>query len=94
MARAIRGPVAVRQEAADATIASIAGKVTATAAGTAFLGGVSANTVAAIGGLIVAIVGLIVTIFYKHRADKRAEAAHNLRMRRWRGLEDEEAEDV
>ena len=82
----------MRQEAADATIASIAGKVTATAAGTAFLGGVSANTVAAIGGLIVAIVGLIVTIFYKHRSDKRAEAAHVLRMRRLRGLDDEDDE--
>ena len=78
----------VRQEAADATIASIAGKVTATAAGTAFLGGVSANTVAAIGGLIVAIVGLIVTIFYKHRADQRGQQAHDLRMQRLRDRDD------
>ena len=79
-----RGPV-VRQEAADAAIASIAGKVTATAAGTAFVAGFSAHTVAAIGGLIV-------TVYYKHRSDQRAEARHKVQMRKLMGMdEDEEA---
>ena len=92
MARVFRGPVAVRQEAADAAIASIAGKVTATAAGTAFVAGVSAHTIAAIGGLIVAVIGLVVTVYYKHRSDQRAEARHKVQMRKLMGMdEDEEA---
>ena len=92
MARAIRGPVAVRQEAADATIAAVAQKVTFGGATTAFLGGVSANSIAAIGGLIVAVIGLVVTVYYKHRADQRAEDRHKVQMRKLMGMdEDEEA---
>ena len=41
---------------------------------------------------ISAIVGLIVTIFYKHRSDQRAESRHKVQMRKLMGLdEDEEA---
>ena len=92
MARAIRGPVAVRQEAADATIAAVAQKFAYGGATTAFIGGVSANSIAAIGGLIVGIIGLIVTVYYKHRADQRAEDRHKAQMRKLMGMdEDEEA---
>ena len=46
----------------------------------------------AIGGLIVAVLGLVVTVFYKHRSDQRAEARHKVQMRKMMGMdEDEEA---
>ena len=89
MARTLSKGAAVRQEATEATIAAIGQKAMYSGGTVAFFGGVSANSIAAIGGLIVGIIGLIVTIYYKRRADQRAE---RLFQRRMRGgdVEDEE----
>lgn len=78
---------AVRHEATEATIAAIGQKAMYSGGTVAFIGGISANSIAAIGGLIVGVIGLIVTIVYKHRADQRAE---RLFQRRMRGVEDDE----
>lgn len=47
--------------------------------GTAFIFGLTANELAALGGLLVAIIGLIVTTWFQWRRDKReAEAIRDL----------------
>lgn len=62
--------------AADSTIAAVANKVTVVGGGATFLvGGMTANEVAAFGGLAVAVISLLVQAFYKWRANKRHELA-------------------
>lgn len=70
----------MKDQAAEATIAAVAQKVTVGGAGWAFFGGVTANTVAALGGLAIAFVGLLVQVYYKRKADKRAEELHRFRL--------------
>jgi len=53
------------------TVADVGSKVTYAGGGSAFLFGMTANEVAAIGGLIIAAIGLIVNAIFKwlgHRA--------------------------
>lgn len=88
MARTLSKGAAVRQEATEATIAAFGQKAMYSGGTVAFFGGVSANSIAAIGGLIVGIIGLIVTIYYKRRADARAERLLAKRLR------SEDIEDV
>lgn len=46
----------------------------------AVYGGLSANEIAAYGGLVIGVVGLIINWYYKAKEDKRAEkAAHDRR---------------
>lgn len=61
----------MRDHIADAAIASAAAKTTTIAAGVSVLGGISATEVAAIGGLLVAILGLLINWYYR-RAEVRA----------------------
>lgn len=70
----------LKTEAAEATAAAIASKATQAGAGTAVFGGLTANEFAAFGGLLVAVVGLLVQAYYKRKADKRHAAEHELRM--------------
>lgn len=78
----------LRDIATDTTVAAIANKVAYVGGGTAFLGGLSANEIAAMGGLIVAILGLLIQLVFKIRADARATELHHKRM-----SEDEEDGD-
>lgn len=57
----------IEQAALDNAIATAAGKVTAGGAASAVLFGLTANEIAAYGGLAVAVVGLLVNIIYRHR---------------------------
>lgn len=50
----------------------------------AFVFGLSANEVAALGGLLVAIIGLCVQVFYSRRKDRRHAEEHALRMKNLR----------
>lgn len=47
------------------TVADIGSKVTYAGGGSAFLFGMTANEVAAIGGLIIAAIGLVINVFFK-----------------------------
>lgn len=78
------------QDQADA-IGIAAGK-TATYGGgvSAFVFGLSANEVAALGGLVVAIIGLCVQVYYNRRKDHRAVELHELRKARLIAGEDED----
>lgn len=48
----------------------------------AFLFGLSANEFAAIAGVIVAVIGLCVQVFYNRRRDRRETEEHKARMTR------------
>jgi hypothetical protein len=63
----------MRQEATEATIAAVANKVSVSGGAAAVWGGMTANEIAAFGGLLIAVIGLLVQIYYKRKADKRGE---------------------
>lgn len=67
----------MKDQAAEATVAAIANKVTYAGGTTAFLGGVSANEIAAFGGLLVAVIGLLVQWYYKRKDDRRKGELHS-----------------
>ena len=53
-------------------------------------GGLSANEFAALGGLCVAVIGLVVQWHYKAKADRRAQRLHAARLSRIDAGEDED----
>jgi hypothetical protein len=71
----------------DEVIAAGAQKVVYGGGTTAFLGGLTANEIAAFGGLIVAIIGLAVQFYYNRKRDRREHALHLARLAR---LDDDE----
>lgn len=64
-------------------IAPIAAKVSTYggSAGAVFFG-LTANEMAAVGGLCVAVIGLLVSLFFQLRNDRRNNQRHELEMRR------------
>ena len=64
----------------DAAIAAAAHKWAVGGGVTAAVAGITANHIAAIGGLVVAIIGVGVQVYYKHRDDKRKAEAHRVWM--------------
>lgn len=65
------------------TAVSVATKVTTYggSAGAVFFG-LTANEMAAVGGLVIGLLGLLVTVFFKLRDDRRAAQRHAAEMRR------------
>lgn len=76
--------------ATETTVAAIANKLTYTGGAAALWGGYTANEIAAFGGLIVAVIGLAVQIFFKVRADRREGEEHRIRMDVLRSGKDDE----
>ena len=66
---------AVKDHAAETVIGTVASKVAVGGGSTLFLFGWSINEFVALGGLAVAIVGLVVNFYYKRKADKRHSEA-------------------
>ncbi len=60
--------------------AAIAQKLAVSGGVSAVVGGFTVNHVAAIGGIVVGVAGLAVQIYYKRKADRRAEELHKLRV--------------
>lgn len=71
---------AVTDIARDATIASVANKATYAGAGVATYGGLTANEIAAFGGLLVAVIGLLIQLVFKLREDRRNAEYHRERL--------------
>lgn len=71
----------MKQQAVEATVASLANKVTYGGGSVALIGGYTANEIAAFGGLIIAAIGLVVQVVFKRRSDKREQLFHDARMR-------------
>lgn len=64
-----------RDQAATDAAGVLVGKTAAIGGGaSAFLFGLTANEVAALGGLLVAVIGLCVQWYYNHRRDRREQA--------------------
>jgi hypothetical protein len=74
----------VRNEAAEGAIAAIANKATYAGSGAALYGGMTANEWAAIGGLVCAVIGVLVQWYYKRKSDKREAELHTERLRELR----------
>lgn len=72
--------MSVHQTATEATMLGIANKSIAAGAGAAVIGGLTANEIAALGGLAVAVLGLLVQLVFKLRADRRAAELHRARL--------------
>ena len=67
-------------DAIDATMAAIGTKATYTGAGVSGLGWFLFNEFFGLAGVIIGTVGLLITWFYKHKADARHTREHDLRV--------------
>jgi len=72
--------MSLTQTTSDALASKTANVATYGGSAGAIFGGINANWVAAIGGIVIGLAGLLVTIYYRRRQDKRLEAEHKLRM--------------
>lgn len=71
----------VRDEiASDLTAAAIGKHMAVGGGGSALVFGLAASDVAAFGGLLIAIVGLVIQFYYKRRADRRDAELHAAQM--------------
>jgi hypothetical protein len=66
----------MKDQAAEATVAAVAHKVTTGGGAVAVFGGLTANDIAAIGGLLIAFIGLCVQFYYKRKGDRRDAELH------------------
>lgn len=69
----------MRDSAAD-TVVVLAEKAIAAGASAAVVGGFTANEIAAFGGLLVAVLGLIVQVVFKLLDNSRKAQVHKMRM--------------
>jgi len=72
----------MREHLTDAAIASKAHYATYGAAGISFLGGLTANDIAAFAGVVIGIFTLAVHIWFKRRDDRRLRALNELEQTR------------
>ena len=68
------------QTAFDAAVAASASKVMYTGGGVASTGFVLSNEVIGLVGLLIALAGFFVNLYYKRRDDKRLQAFHDAKM--------------
>lgn len=68
-------------EQTDAALAAAGKVVTGVGGGTAFLGGLSANDIAAFAGVVGMVIGLVVQWYFSRRKDQREMEEHRQRMR-------------
>lgn len=57
-----------------ALIADTAKQVVYTGAGLSVFGGLSASEIAAVGGLVIGVLGLVVQVYFKRKEDRRQAA--------------------
>lgn len=68
----------MKDQAAEATIAAVAQKVAYGGGGVAAFGGLTANEIAAFGGLFIAFLGLLVQVYFKVLDNRRKTELHKL----------------
>ena len=73
--------MSVKTQAADAALAASASKATYGGAASSGLGVMFSSEAAALAGALVAIVGLLINLYFRRRQDRREEMEHELRMR-------------
>ena len=67
-------------DAIDATMAAVGTKTTYTGVGVSGLGWFLSNEFFGLAGILIGAAGLLITWHYKHKANKRHEREHELRM--------------
>jgi hypothetical protein len=72
----------MNSEAAEAVAGSIGAKAVYGGGGVAVFGGLTSHDVIGLLGLAVAVVGFLLSWYYKRKADRRGELEHQARMRR------------
>lgn len=73
-------PFSVQHETIDATIAGIGSKAMYAGGGTGVVGFLLSSGFIGLGGLLIALIGLVVNIRFKRRANKRLEREHDAHM--------------
>lgn len=66
----------MKEQTTEAAIAAAAQKASLGAGTAAVFGGLTANEIAAFGGLVIALIGLCVQWYYKRKDDRRREELH------------------
>lgn len=69
----------------DTAVAAAASKVTYAGAGASFFGWIASSEAVALIGILAAVVGLIVNVYFKRREDKRQQTLYEAKMRAIRG---------
>jgi hypothetical protein len=72
-------------DGSDHAIAAVANKASVAGGGLALWGGMTASDMAAIGGLLIAMIGLCVQWYYKRKGDRRDAELHAAEMEKLRG---------
>lgn len=72
----------MKDQATEAAIAGVAQKVTMIGGSTAFFGGLTANELAAFGGLLVGFVGLLIQWHYKRKEVRLRKEFYNAQLHR------------
>ena len=67
-------------DAIDATMAAVGTKTVYAGAGVSGLGWFLSNEFFGLAGILIGLAGLIITWYYKHKADKRHTREHDLRV--------------
>ena len=64
----------MNRDSMDTAASAFANKMIATGASASVIGGMTSTDIAAFGGLIIAVIGLVVQIYFKVKDDRRKEA--------------------
>lgn len=68
------------KDAVDAAMAAVGSKVTYGGAGASVAGWLLSSEFAVLSGLILGLAGFLLNWYYRHKADKRAQAEHAAKM--------------
>lgn len=75
----------MQDHASDLFAAAVGQKMAVGGGGAALIFGLAASDLAAIGGLVVAVIGVAIQFYYKRRADRRDAELHAAEMDKLRG---------
>lgn len=84
----------MRDQATEAAIAGVAQKAAYGGGTTAVIGGLTANEIAAFGGLLIAVLGLLVQLYYKWKADRREERLSAAQLKHYARRDPDEHEEL
>lgn len=68
------------KDAVDGALAALGSKATYSGAGASVAGWLLSSEFAVLSGLILGLAGFLLNWFYKHKADRRAQAEHAAKM--------------
>lgn len=71
----------MRQETIDATVTSVSSKAAGAGSLVTVVSWWQSSNLGMWAGIAIGVLGLLVNWYYKHQGNKRADAAHNVRMR-------------